>query len=218
MAALAAVAAGFIATVQAALMRQTITASNDSFVFVESTDIRFETPAKQRVVIRPRWRNSGNAPTRNACFYSNQKISDDGSAPSEREFHAPDGGIFELGFIGPKGHRDGPGVAFTAEDIDAQQKGLKRLFWWAWTEYDSVFWTQRQRRTEVLYELFVLGDFRNDPDAAYFQAPLGTHNCANGECPTVPRESGGKHRRKHHDQTAALARQTTAFRQAYPPR
>jgi hypothetical protein len=137
--------------------------------------------------IRPRWKNSGNTPTRNLWIFTQYEL---------RDTELPENFPFEIErsfdprptLIGPEGCIEGAAFNIFGEDVLAVSKQQKHFYVWGVAHYRDVFPGTPERVTKFCY--FVRGT-AGDPLSAYdaktnlvelFFTAYHRHNCADEDC------------------------------------
>jgi len=114
---------------------------------------------------RPRWRNAGETPTRDAIMYVQCEIRDQ-PLPARFDFPVDENAIGKA-FVGPKADmfggavpRGGPATAVTPEDIWNVQEGRKLIYLWGWMKYYDSFPNTPQHISHFCWFLSVSGNPR----------------------------------------------------------
>jgi hypothetical protein len=124
--------------------RKALTDVQRAFVFMDSFEVEV---INDTLVIMPKWKNSGNTPTRmmrNWVSYSlfettppagfaYPDLGEDGEVVANSAETAP------LVFVGPQASRYAHFLRLPTSLAETVRTGKKRLFVWGWTRYEDVF-------------------------------------------------------------------------------
>lgn len=154
---------------QAKLTERTLIADERAFVFADGLIQLFNPPDANGVYnwqLRPRYRNTGDTPTKDFTSHVHCEIRNDQLPPSYTfVYDATDIGT---GMIGPHSEVQGgiaPRLPITPQDIIDVQQRRRFIYLWGRLEYFDVFENTSRHTTHFCWQVFVDGDplaFRPD--------------------------------------------------------
>ncbi len=163
-----------------------------AFVFLDLFDANI---INNQLMIMPRWRNSGNTPTRFMTNWVNFRVFD--SAPPA-DFPFPDidlnGNVvteynkyIDSSFIGPNATKYAETLTLDTASLDDVRIGRRRAFIWGWARYKDVFGSSHITRfcNEIKMIDMPQSQESNSPpkaQAAVRFPTYGRYNCADDEC------------------------------------
>jgi len=202
------VMAGFTGTLwwatikQGRLTERALVISNRAFVFLEDFECDLSvgyppahpsagalpTPTIARFSFAPRWKNSGETPTRNLVLRIDHEFI--GGLPSPGyEFRFADAPMRTM--LAPKANEWGAPIHVDPGRANEALAGKLKLYVWALAEYEDVFGNKRWTKTcsevkfsrhdrDIAHNFIIFGDYNgsdaDDPDGRFVQGPPS--NCA----------------------------------------
>jgi hypothetical protein len=147
--------------------------------YVVFETVELTQPLTTRVHIQPRWKNSGQTPTRNARVNWGVRIGKD-RLPAD--FDYPEGNVAEETApmpgritLGAGETRFGVGPFVDVHDMAAVDEGKTRIFVWGWLEYNDGFPDTPRRRSEFCVQIL-----KSQEGRVVLQT--GPHNGLDEEC------------------------------------
>lgn len=184
-AAKAATKAANAAVEQVAITRNGTATTERAYVFCERIESTPTFKPKTEEVVRWGFRyilkNSGKTPTQYAIMNVNQwhgiKIGD-----LPNDFRYPDYGNRDRISIGPDATMHSTTFDLTVEQLQMIRDGDSRLYIWGWVEYNDIFDGTERHRSELCFEIMVVGNpIYNTPEAFRYRRH-GPFNGIDDEC------------------------------------
>jgi hypothetical protein len=142
---------------QARLTKEALVTTQRAFVFMEDIEALFSTkwgtdanPSALNFVMAPRWRNSGDTPSRNLTIRVNWQPFD-GELPKDFDFPFTDEPIKTL--IGPDANEWSKHIRISDSDVSKATDGALQIYIWGRADYEDIFRNTPQHFTQFCYRL-----------------------------------------------------------------